>query len=102
MKRAIAKKSDGMRYLTKRPRSIAPGRVLVHNHISHTVDMESGENGFRFWTLPEGELSRHFKRCKCGWSGLPHYRRREEDKRVDALHDRCITHARLDQINRAG
>jgi hypothetical protein len=62
--------------------------VLIHNHISHTVDMESGENGFRFWTLPEGELSRHFKRCKCGWSGLPHYRRREEDKGVDALHDR--------------
>jgi hypothetical protein len=52
--------------------------------------------------LPESELSRHFKRCKCGWSGLPHYRRREEDKRVDALHDRCITQARLDQINRAG
>jgi hypothetical protein len=46
-----------MRHLTKRPRSIAPGRVLVHNHVSHTVDMESGENGFRFWTLPEGELS---------------------------------------------
>lgn len=91
-----------MRYLTKPPRRIAPGRVLVHNHIAHTIDMESGENGFRCWTWPKGELPRHFKRCKCGWSGLPHYRRRETDKRIDALCDGCITQVRLDQINRSG
>ena len=81
---------------------MGPGRVLVHNHISHTIDMEHGENGFRCWTSPKGELSRHLKRCKCGWSGLPHYRARADDKRIDALVDRCITQARLDQINRSG
>jgi hypothetical protein len=62
----------------------------------------NGVKGFRWWTWPKDELPPDFGRCKCGWSGLPHYRRREEDKRVDALHDRCITQARLDQINRAG
>ena len=51
--------------------------------------------------LPKEKLSGDFKRRKCGWSGLPHYRAREKDKRVDALRDRCITQARLDQINRS-
>ena len=47
------------------------GRVLVHNHVMHTVDMYNGENGFRYWTQ---KASPDLVRCKCGWSGLPHYR----------------------------
>jgi hypothetical protein len=87
MKRAIAEQSGGMRYLTKPPLNMAPDRVLAHNQISHTIDMDSGENGFRFWTVPQAELPQHFKLCKCGWSGQPHYRARSDDKRIDA---RCV------------
>jgi hypothetical protein len=53
------------------PKSVGAGRVLMHNHIRHSVDMPCGWNGFRAWTdikPPPG-----FKRCRCGWSGLPHY-----------------------------
>jgi len=73
------------------PKSVGKGRVLAHNHVAHTVDMPCGLNGFRCWTWPEGEKPRHFKRCKCGWSGLPHYRLRGESKRQDAQMDRCVT-----------
>jgi hypothetical protein len=63
------------RYLSpKIPRSISPGRVLMHNHVRHTIDMPSGLNGFRAWTsnaVPNDE----FKPCHCGWSGLPHFSR---------------------------
>ena len=32
------------------PQSIGKGRALTHNHIRHSLDMPSGENGFRAWT----------------------------------------------------
>jgi hypothetical protein len=63
------------------PRSIPAGRVLVHNRVRRTVDMPSGVNGFRAWTQ---KFQRHLVPCKCGWSGLPHYRVR------GLLHGRCI------------
>jgi hypothetical protein len=97
-------KSDGCRYFNKPfgvPRTIAAGRVLAHNHVQHTTYMGHGINGFRCWTWPKGKVPRNFKRCKCGWSGLPHYRLRADSKRIEALRDRCITQARLDQINRS-
>jgi hypothetical protein len=53
------------------PKSVGVGRVLMHNHIRHSLDMACGWKGFRAWTdikPPPG-----FKRCRCGWSGLPHY-----------------------------
>ena len=53
------------------PKSIGKGRVLMHNHIRHSVDTPCGENGFRTWT--DDRPPRSFKRCECGWSGLPHY-----------------------------
>jgi hypothetical protein len=28
---------------------------------------------FRAWTWPKAEVPRNFKKCNCGWSGLPHY-----------------------------
>jgi hypothetical protein len=84
--------TNGKRYFNKPlrvPRSIPAGRILAHNHVQHTVDMGYGVNGFRCWTWPKDKVPRNFKRCKCGWSGLPHYRLRGEDKRQDALGDRC-------------
>jgi hypothetical protein len=55
------------------PKSIARGRVLMHNHVRHTADMPCGVNGFRAWT--DTEIPPRFKLCRCGWSGLPHYSR---------------------------
>jgi hypothetical protein len=53
------------------PKSVGPGRILYHNYVRHSLDMPCGVNGFRGWTdvrkLPG------FRRCHCGWSGLPHY-----------------------------
>jgi len=31
------------------PKSVGAGRVLMHNHVRHTVDMPCGVNGFRAW-----------------------------------------------------
>jgi hypothetical protein len=53
------------------PKSIGKGRVLMHNHVRHSRNMQCGDNGFRAWTdtkPPEG-----FKPCQCGYAGLPHY-----------------------------
>jgi hypothetical protein len=47
------------------------GRVLVHNHVMHTIDMSNGVNGFRCWTQKKAP---DLVQCRCGWSGLPHYR----------------------------
>lgn len=70
------------------PRSIPAGRILAHNHVQHTIDMPNGVNGFRCWS--QRNVPPNFKRCRCGWSGLPHYRLRGETKRQDAQRDRCI------------
>ena len=53
------------------PKSIPAGHVLVHSHLAHAVGQPSGVEGFRAWTQ---KPSRRLVRCKCGWSGLPHYR----------------------------
>src|SRR5262245_60116366 len=53
------------------PRSVPTDRFLVHNHIAHTYDMPHGLNGFRCWTQT---TTKYLVRCRCGWSGLPHYR----------------------------
>jgi hypothetical protein len=58
-------------YGFRSPDKLPKGRVLVHNHIKHTVDMPDDLNGFRCWTQDmEGELIR----CGCGWRGVEHYR----------------------------
>lgn len=55
-----------------RSRPADPERIVtVHNHVQHTADMPNGANGFRFWTQ---KMNSRLVRCKCGWSGLPHYR----------------------------
>lgn len=53
------------------PRSIGPGRVLMHNTVRHTINHPQGLNGFRSWT--DTKPAPGFKKCNCGWSGLPHY-----------------------------
>lgn len=78
----------GMRYVRMGtiPTSIRPGRVLMHNHIRHTIDMPCGQNGFRAWTdtaPPPG-----FVKCPCGWAGLPHYALKGH---VKATKGRCVT-----------
>jgi len=59
------------------PRKVPVGRVLAHNHVMHTSGMGHGINGFRCWSWPKGKVPRNFGKCKCGWSGLPHYRHRK-------------------------
>jgi hypothetical protein len=60
------------------PRTVGKGRVLMHNHIRHSIDMPCGVNGFRAWT--DTKKLPGFKRCQCGWSGLPHYSRSPDYK----------------------
>lgn len=81
------------------PKSIGKGRVLAHNHVRHTIDMPCGVNGFRAWTWARAQKLRHFVRCGCGWSGLPHYRADMGSKRLNALADRCMTVAQFKRRN---
>jgi hypothetical protein len=70
---------ESVRYYARGiPHRIPAGRVLVHNHVQHKVDTVCGERGFRAWTQM---LSDRLQPCKCGWSGLPHYRVRRRPKR---------------------
>ena len=55
------------------PKSIGTGRFLMHNHVRHSRTMPSGMSGFRAWT--DVKRLPGFRRCHCGWSGLPHYSR---------------------------
>lgn len=72
------------------PRTVSAGRVLAHNHVRHTIDMTSGRNGFRAWTWPKEGKPRSFVRCACGWSGLPHYARREHARSYRCESERVI------------
>ena len=65
------------------PRSIGPGRVLMHNHVRHTVNMPNGVKGFRAWT--DTKPTPGFHKCGCGWSGLPHYSRMERGYRCETM-----------------
>ncbi len=64
-------REHGMRYVTKMPRRQKPGWTLAHNHVRHTANMLPGRNGFRAWWFTKS-VSKGFKPCGCGWSGLPH------------------------------
>lgn len=70
----MSKTNSGMRYVRglTLPRTVGRG-VLCHNHVRHTADMPCGINGFRAWR--EDRPPRGFKKCHCGWAGLPHYSR---------------------------
>jgi hypothetical protein len=88
-----------MRYVSMMqvPRAVGPGRVLMHNHVRHSVDMPCGVNGFRAWTDTEPPTG--FVQCPCGWSGLPHYaahshveasKGRRRGRKLEASHPRRL------------
>jgi hypothetical protein len=57
-----------MKYLTKPPRFLPIGKVLVHNH----VNSRPGSRGFRAWLDDPNE---QYEVCTCGWAPhLEHYR----------------------------
>ena len=60
------------------PREIPLGMVLVHNQVRHTLKTRTGVRGFRAWFT--AAPPRGFKKCGCGWSGLPHYSAHPEYK----------------------
>jgi hypothetical protein len=65
-----------MHYIARLPRKLPKGRVIVHNRV-HALweDQPLGYHGFRAWTVTAREAAQEgWKPCRCGWSGLPHYR----------------------------
>jgi hypothetical protein len=48
-------------------------RVIVHNRVAHTIDDWPGARGFRAWTQLK---DKDCIECRCGWSGVKHYRMR--------------------------
>jgi hypothetical protein len=65
------------RYLSRTPRKVPDGFVIVHNFIPIGRQRTLlGLDGFRAWTVPAGELKSPgpgLAPCDCGWAGLPHY-----------------------------
>jgi hypothetical protein len=55
------------------PTRVNKGRILVHNHVDHSVSTICGRSGFQAWTQPVPPPQKLVK-CNCGWAGLPHYR----------------------------
>jgi hypothetical protein len=56
------------------PRTIPPGRVLVHNVDSLGPNRLLGSGGFRAW-LCDADYDHQTKPCDCGWRGYgPHHR----------------------------
>jgi hypothetical protein len=99
------------RYISALPtRAPRNGRLLVHNFVhAATEDQWPGVNGFRCWTQQPGDAPK-VTRCRCGWSGLPHYRgpdhgygkppsvkgkRMDADAAADVAADRTALHTRL-------
>jgi hypothetical protein len=80
-------KQRRQRYGRFLPGTIGKDRVLAHNHIRHTADMHCGVNGFRWWTWHKDQKPKHFLRCDCGWSGLPHFARADYAK---SKYCRCV------------
>jgi hypothetical protein len=66
-----AEQNYSRRCLRQPPKSVAPGRFLMHNRVRHARGMSCGLNGFRAWT--NDKLWPGFKRCRCGWVDLEHY-----------------------------
>jgi hypothetical protein len=64
-------------YLTRLPKAVPAGRLLVHNHVRTTRRL--GSRGFRAWLLPI-EQRESVAHCACGW--VPelgaHYRVRRD------------------------
>jgi hypothetical protein len=50
-------------YVTGIPKALPPGKVLVHNHVIPQLVL--GRNGFRAWTQPLDDNSRHGRCMTC-------------------------------------
>ena len=72
-KRVQRLETTDMRYLSRIPTKIPPGRVIAHNNILHGPNWPTGPNGFRAWTWTASKEHADFVLCPCGWSGLEHY-----------------------------
>lgn len=62
------------------PRTVRRDVFIWHNQIMHTTHTGHGERGFRYRYGYKPVNHKKFMRCKCGWSGLPHYSVRGFDK----------------------
>lgn len=62
------------RYLSQTPRTVKPGRIVVHNHVRPVEPL--GLNGFRAWTDEATPKDYAVEPCSCDWAAhLPaHYR----------------------------
>jgi hypothetical protein len=72
-KRVRRLETNDMRYLSRIPKNIPPGRVIAHNNILHGPNWPTGPHGFRAWTWTASKEHADFVLCPCGWSGLEHY-----------------------------
>jgi hypothetical protein len=54
----------GVLYLTRLPKAVPDGRVLVHNHVRPTRHL--GSRGFRAWLTDEG--AERLEPCDCDWA----------------------------------
>ena len=50
-------------YGFRSPHKLPKRRVLVHNHVKHTVDMPDDLNGFRCWTQ---DMNNSVELVRCG------------------------------------
>lgn len=56
-------------YLTKIPKSVPPGHIVVHNALQPTRRLRLGSvRGFRAWLdTPEAQFAK-VEPCRCGWA----------------------------------
>ena len=67
---------DTVRYVGRwTPRTVPPGRIVVHNHVRPEgfPDVPVGWHGFRVWTDVPKPRDYRVVTCRCGWA--PHLRR---------------------------
>ena len=61
--------SDTSRYLAHVPKTVPPGRIVIHNRVQCTPGQVPGVRGFRAWTdVPDGNP--FYVLCECRWA--PH------------------------------
>jgi len=65
-KRVQRLETTDMRYLSRIPTKIPPGRVIAHNNILHGPNWPTGPNGFRAWTWTASKEHADFVLCPCG------------------------------------
>lgn len=59
------------RYISRLPKTIPEGLKLCHNHVRPAeLTTVPNQDGFRAWVT--NQPPKGFKRCSCGWAGLPH------------------------------